>query len=247
MTLTTGFGTQYDLGSTNKFDFYSGSQTTVWFGNILLDDINSIQFQRVQNKRPIYGYASQTFDAVAKGTIMISGSFVINFRQRGYLSAIVDSIKNLYGNTKDNGSWPEVRKLVGLHLKNGTFGPTTTADLQDIGSSPDFLELAKAYEETIWGGGIAGADEDDSTLENLAPDIQQSANIPDGFNILITYGNTAGTEARTLRDQLQSTAKTLIGVHLVGESQVIRVGGQPVMEQYDFIAKDTDKYIGTTR
>ena len=49
----------------NKFDHYSGSQIGVWFGNVYLDDINAIQWTRQQAKKPLYGYASQTFDAVA--------------------------------------------------------------------------------------------------------------------------------------------------------------------------------------
>ena len=55
----------------NKFDHYSGSQIGVWFGNVYIDDINSIQWTRQQSKKPLYGYASQNFDAVANGTVII--------------------------------------------------------------------------------------------------------------------------------------------------------------------------------
>ena len=251
-----GFRSDYDVGSVNKFDFYSGSQITVWFGDILVDDINSIQWTRVQNKKPIYGYASQQFDAVAKGTILIQGDFSINFRQRGYLSVILDEIKYLYkrytGNLKDDeianadeGRWKEVRKMIGLHLRNGTFGPTTSEDIRNIGDSPDFMQLAKVYEDVIWGDEAGGMYPEKEAV--FPADVNQSNVIPDGFNILVTYGNVSNSEARTIRDQLQSTTKALNGVHLIGESQVIQVGGQPVLEQYSFIAKDSDKYIGTTR
>jgi hypothetical protein len=257
MAIKTGFTTDYTLGSANKFDFYSGSQITVWFGNILIDDINAIQWNRSQSKRPIYGYASQQFDAVAKGTVIIQGNFTINFRQRGYLSAVMLRIKDLYkkfsedGNTTeekakwDSSRWPVVRDLIGMHLRNGTFGPQTVEEITALGESPDFFELAKFYEELIWGEGALYGDEGKETKSPV--DVYQQDLLSDGFNILITYGNTSGSEARTLQDQLQSTTKTLNGVHLIGESQVIQVGGQPVLEQYDFIARGTDEYIGTTR
>ncbi len=246
------FRSDYDTGSVNKFDFYSGAQITVWFGNILIDDINSIQWARTQNKRPIYGYASQEFDAVARGTVLIQGNFSINFRQVGYVTAIMDEIKNIYkditgGKTSEEKAkfnaegWPQVRRLIGLHLKNGTFGPTTSQAMKDLGDSPDFLELANVYEDTIWGE-VTSIDEHGKEIKS-PPDVSQSEIIPTGFAILITYGNVSGSDASTLNDRLQSTTKSLNGVHLIGESQVIQVGGQPVQEQYNFIARSTDEYV----
>jgi len=256
--MTVGkFYHDYEKGSLNKFDFYSGSQITVWFGDIMIDDISSIQWARTQNKKPIYGYASQQFDAVAKGTIIIQGNFTINFRQRGYLSVVMDEIKYLYrrftGNLKDDEiqnptgtKWSTVRGLISLHLKNGTFGPQTSAEIKNIGDSEDFMQLAKAYEDVIWGN-VSTVDESHYRERQGSPDVIQSEDMPDGFNILVTYGNVSGSEARTLTDQLQSTTKSLVGVHLIGESQVIQVGGQPVQEQYEFIARGSDEFIGTTR
>ncbi len=262
MTLRPQFMKDYGKGAVNKFDFYSGSQITVWIGDILIDDIAAIQWNRTQNKRPIYGYASQQFDAVAKGTVLIQGNFTINFRQRGYLSAIMDSIKYLYRTLSpgtdaedkhifQSQTWPQLRRIIGLHLKNDTFGPTTVQEMKNLGESENFLEEVKLYEDLIWGEEVppdrATAVNNEFQKRVNAPDVQQSINMPDGFNILITYGNLSSTEARTLRDQLQSTSKSLTGVHLIGESQALQVGGQPVMEQYDFMARDTDTYIGTTR
>jgi len=231
----------------NKFDHYSGSQIGVWFGNIYLDDINSIQWTRQQSKRPLYGYASQNFDAVAKGTVLISGSFVVNFRQSGYLTFIMKAIEKVYGGLQDKSTWATVRGLIGTHLRNGTFGPKTVQEIQDIGNSPDFLSLAKNYEDIIWGGGTPGDSNSDGTIDrNLPSDVEQNTALPNGFNILVTYGNTSTNQARTLSEYTQSTTKSLNGVHLIGESQLIQVGGQPIQEQYEFIARNTDEYIGSS-
>jgi hypothetical protein len=248
---STGFQSQQQDFIVNKFDFYSGSQITIWFGNILIDDINSIQWVRNQSKLPIYGYASQLFDAVAKGTVIIQGNFTINFRQRGYVPAIIEKIGWLYkvlaptdAEEKikfDQKMWPVVRDQISLHLKNNTFGPSTIQEIQDMGNNPNFYDLAKIYEDVIWGDyGTAELIQDNA-------DVKQHKEIPGGFNILISYGNASHTEAKTLRDHMQSTTKSLVGVHLMGESQMIQVGGQPVQEQYSFIARNTDEYIGTSR
>ena len=251
-----GFGKQYK-SATNKFDFYSGSQITVWFGDIMIDDISSIQWSRSQGKRPIYGYASQQFDAVAKGTVLVQGNFMVNFRQRGYLPAILFEIKDLYDvfhpksseekSPFNSSQWPVTRDLISLHLKNGTFGPTTASEIKALGEREDFFEAAKLYEKLIWGEEEFSLVGDDYQPTKSAADVYQSDIVPDGFTILVTYGNSAWVEARTLNDQLQSTTKTLNGVHIIGESQVIQVGGQPILEQYEFIARGSDEYIGTTR
>jgi hypothetical protein len=222
----------------NRFDSYSGSQITVWFGNILIDSINSIQWSRSQSKKPIYGYASQQFDAVAKGVVLVQGSFVINFKQTGFLSFVMDAIGGLYGPRQDPNQSAVVREMIGLHLKNGTFGPKTLEEINNIAYSPDFLELAKAYEDTIWGTEV-------SQTRNLSADTTQQDIIPDGFDILITYGNNSMNQKNTLQDYMQSTVKSIKNVHLVGDSQVIQVGGQPTMEQYDFIARGTDEQLSS--
>jgi hypothetical protein len=257
MNILGGLGSSYAKTSEsfNKFDFYSGSQITIWFGNILIDDINSIQWSRSQGKRPIYGYASQQFDSVAQGTVIIQGNFVINFRQKGYLPAVFDNIKDLYKkfnpedseskNPYNNTSWPVVKDLIGRHLKNGTFGPQTANEIKALGDSPDFLEQAKLYEQVIWGD-VSLVDRDGIPTQSAA-DVAQSDMVPDGFNIIVSYGNTSGSQERTLNDHLQSTTKSIVGVHIIGESQTIQVGGQPVQEQYDFIARGTDEFLGVNR
>lgn len=241
----------------NRFSYYSGSQITVWFGDILIDDISSIQWSRSQGKKPIYGYASQQFDAVANGTVIIQGNFTINFRQSGYLSMVMSEISKLYS-TWNLTNWNVIKEVVGLHLKNGTFGPQTAQEIKDLGNSENFLDQVKLYERTIWGDGLPvqadawpedriSGDQKASSNYNMAPDVAQPHYAKDGFNILITYGSAAGNEPRTLNDYFQSTTKSLVGVHLMGDSQIVQVGGQAVMEQYDFIARGTDEYLGTTR
>lgn len=244
----------------NKFDFYSGSQITIWFGNICLDDVVSIQWNRTQDKKPLYGYASRQFDAVANGIVTVSGSFLVNFRQVGYISMLMNQIKSLYDSSKTNQNWDVIKNVIGQHLKQGTFGPKTAEEIKALGDSDTFLAAASAYEDIIWGGGIPGdtlptVSPDDSVKPYLAgvsqiagaSDLMQSETIPNGFNILITYGNTSGNQSRTIGDYLKSTVKSIVGVHLVGESQAIQVGGQPVMEQYDFIARGTDEQLGNER
>jgi hypothetical protein len=247
---STGYLAQDSHQLINKFDFYSGSQITVWFGNIMIDDIVSIQWVRSQNKMPIYGYASQYWDAVAKGTIMINGTFMINFRQQGYMQAIMDTIKTLYNNLQptdaeakiqfSKSTWPAMQQMISNSLSNGTFGPATMQEIQDLGNNPNFFELAKQYENVVWGKYT----NQNPAVDATPPDIKQTTDIPDGFNIQISYGDPTSAQSNTMLGQLHSTTKSLVGVHLTGESQLIMVGGRPVQEQYSFIARSSDENLG---
>lgn len=73
---------------TYHYDYFTGPQCKVYFGDIWVDDIVTIQYNIVQNKEPIYGYASQNFDAVAMGTVLGQGQLTIAFKEVGYLNVI---------------------------------------------------------------------------------------------------------------------------------------------------------------
>ena len=73
---------------TYPYDYYSGADCKVFYGDIWVDDIVNIQFNVNQNKTPIYGYAAQNFNAVAKGRIIVNGTLTIAFKETGYLNLI---------------------------------------------------------------------------------------------------------------------------------------------------------------
>ena len=74
-------------------DYFSGAQVGLWIGDILVDEVTSIEWQAVQNRTPIYGYASQYFNAVSKGPVLVQGTFTINFKEAGYLWLVLDTYK----------------------------------------------------------------------------------------------------------------------------------------------------------
>ena len=47
----------------------------------------------MHQRTPIYGYGSQHFDLIPKGTILVTGEFAINFREPNYLWMILERYK----------------------------------------------------------------------------------------------------------------------------------------------------------
>jgi len=103
-------------------DYFSGSDVGVFIGDTWVDDIVTIQYCLTNNKSPVYGYMSENFDAVAKGTRIVQGQFVIAFHEVGYLSRILDDYQ-----TK-NKSGTSQKNALGTYTKQVTTGMFTPVD-----------------------------------------------------------------------------------------------------------------------
>ena len=75
--------TIYDL------DYFTGSQAFIYIGDVWVDEITSFSYELQQRKTPLYGYASQLFDDLAAGQVIVQGQFSINFKEQGYLWAVL--------------------------------------------------------------------------------------------------------------------------------------------------------------
>lgn len=73
----------YDL------EYYSESSVFLYVGDVWIDEVVQLQYNCQQNKTPLYGYASQMWDRVAPGRLIVTGSFSINFKEQGYLWAVL--------------------------------------------------------------------------------------------------------------------------------------------------------------
>ena len=79
---------------TYPYDYYCGIDAKVFFGDVWVDDIVTIQYTVAQNKTPIYGYASQLYDAIARGTVIVQGTLTVAFKEMGYLNLVQRIIEN---------------------------------------------------------------------------------------------------------------------------------------------------------
>lgn len=78
-----------------RYDAVSGAQIRVKFGsNTIVEDATAVQFTLSQGKKPIYGYASQLFDAIADGVVIVHGRIWLNFIHQGYLRLLLEAAKD---------------------------------------------------------------------------------------------------------------------------------------------------------
>lgn len=178
-TLEPTFGehkTQTVGSSIYDLDYFSSQQAALYIGDVFIDEATSISFSVQQSKTPVYGYASQLFDGVSKGTVLVQGQFSINFKESGYIWLVlqrykrfenqVDDTLKRYTNVKDKFSPLDVgKKNVGggkqiLGGKNNPF-----ARISNKNKEYDFISRA-GIERLV--SGEASKDERFTFYQNLA-------------------------------------------------------------------------------
>lgn len=236
-------------------DYYSGTLVRVYFDGIWVDDIITIQWDAVNNKAPVYGYASQHFDAVLNGTFIVNGSFTIAFKEVGYLYTILERIRQLNHSTRAalNKSSSSLASRLQTNSDFNPFtydGETSRVKYQTIEellsgsldkSFSDFENVAEVLEDTLLGvvgnpvdrgqNRIPRADE----MDRLG-DVFNVSRIGTGFNILVGYGDLNAPIS-------EHTVHTISDVHITGVGQVVAPTGEPVAEQYRFFARNIDESI----
>ena len=215
-------------------EYFAGADVRIYFGDIWVDEITRLEFTMQENVAPIYGYASYTWDAVARGTRQIQGTFSINFKESYYLFSVLNKLSE-----KLKSSSSQM-----FNKKTFTEGVTIEHLLSKAGHS-SFDALADEFERSLWGESKNSSIKKETDNRSKDSYFYPASNHEDlrehGFDIIITYGpyNEKGGSS------VAGTAESLIGVQLTGVSKVISQDGRPVEEQYSFIAKDFNARINT--
>lgn len=225
-------------------EYFAGQDVRIYFGDVWVDEIVSMQFTMMENVAPIFGYASYTYDTVARGSRQIQGSFRINFKESYYLHFITNRLDSKLEALSPTGQFIDdgVTKITKAIPKENI---TVDHLISKMGGSNDtqFEDLALEFEKSLWGDSnnsdMTERTENRSEHSYFYPEKGRPNLAKHGFNIMVLYGpyQEAGNGTR---EQVATTAHTLTGVHLTGVSQVIDGSGQPVYEDYSFIARDLD-------
>ena len=142
------------------YDYFSGTDAKIFFGDIWVDDIVTIQWNVSQSKTPFYGYASQLFDAVAKGQVIVQGSVTIAFKETGYLNIIQTLLNRQKNNRAEN-----IEHVLKKHSLRAEYGAskfipgitTVNTESKDNGvvyasnGTPQFIRQQETIEDVLHG------------------------------------------------------------------------------------------------
>ena len=227
-------------------EYFSSADVGIYVGNTLIDEVNTISFQLQENVQPISGYASRTYDAIARGKRKITGSFSINFKRNNYLNNILQEyISKKIGTTK---------KQVDTLRRENYLSPGTGQDLKSLLEKSENDEEVQAIlekrREEYWEAeevDSVEADEDTPYFFGYDPDnfpgsekeaYEQYEKLKEiGFTIEIQYGDKSNRPGMLNNEAVRK----IYGVQLAGLGQRINLEGQPVREVYSFMAKDLSR------
>lgn len=220
-------------------EYFAGSDVYLIFNNEFADEIVEIQFSMTEQVAPIYGYASYTYDAVARGSRLINGSFRINFKESRYLYDLMGVGERSYYNPRS------ARKIVEDAVKkNFTYIDAEIVNSLLVSGQDDKLDdMISENQETLWGqaseaiGESTVAHKPYFTERMSNPEMKQG-----GFDIVISYGDR-NFHPDAITQYLPGTVKVINGVQLTGVSQIVAPTGEAVLEEYTFLARDLDNTI----
>ena len=251
---------------TNVYDreYYSGAQALLYIGDVFIDETVSYEYSVTENRMPIRGYASRRFDAVTMGTVEVRGQFTINYKESGYLWAILRRYNSRRGKM-DQGPLQKTRARTAHDVLRANFERLSQRAQGGRGASnKDLTEFAFSIAGMLTQGNKElGGKPFDSTAENIFEEYENmlwGSRPQNGHAGYIDYsqqGNPMDVDYRketdphwqgfdiwivhgdyTGSDLKNHTVRKLVNVHLLGSTQAADPSGQPILETYTFIAED---------
>lgn len=245
--------------------YFSGSQAAIYIGDIFIDEVTSIQYKVTQSKTPIYGYASQLFDVVAPGVVLVDGAMSINFKEAGYLWLCLARYKAIEGSV--NTALQLAMKQAGVgaerpitnyrynQLKNVPFIRSIQGEQGDVISRANIQRLVsgEATTEERFNfynslAGFAGSNVD--AFERIANQFESEVwglrENADSLNRLARRVDDNAFDDVDLyitfgdvsNPNAPSTVRRLMGVHFTSQGQTVQADGENVQEFYTFIARN---------
>lgn len=209
--------------------YFSGSQASVFIGDIWVDEISDLQYSVAANATPIYGYGDTFFSHVAQGRVLVQGNFTINFREPNYLFMVLERYKNRLPNFKKNEKAIEEYGNYRTWEKENRFGDRTSDTVSYTPSYEDARNnLDNFFNQSPIDKIRIGATAADNRLNNLEGYLVNDFAIP-LFDIKIGYGAVLDED---------TVGQQIVGVKLVGRGKAIMANGEPIKESYSFFAQN---------
>lgn len=208
------------------FEYFCGANVLVRIEDMPVLEATGLSLTIQESKRPIYGYSSRHFDAVASGQVLVQGQLIINYVHQDYL-------------------WHAIRAGLGIpETPVEEAAPLfSNEDMQDymsyMGQNDDQdAQVITSLKNRFWLPSASGA----SPLAGT----RNPHDAFGGLNLRVTFGE---------QDLgLKNSGKTgllVTDVYFLGRSNVINISEDVIVEAYPFIARDiyslnTNSYRATT-
>lgn len=211
---------QYNL------DYFSGAQAQIYIGGVLLDEVTTLQWNEHQSKVPLYGYASQYFDEIARGAVIVQGQFSINFVEPNYLYSVLQAltVNSTHKAQNKQDLLGKLRNVLNNHEEPASGNSDSLHEaVKKIDNRHDSNLIFGYMNDTIWG---PSKEEKTPSGKGRVDHIEVN-----GFDIKIKYQLEGAGRPQC--------SQTIENVHILGGSKALVIDEQPIQEVYSFYARRT--------
>lgn len=195
------------------FEYFCGANVLIRIGNMPLLEATGLSLSIQESKRPIYGYSSRHFDAVASGQVLVQGQLIINYVHQDYL---FHAIRSGLGLNDDEEVVPQIPQVA------------VEDYMASLGENPELDgQFISALKDRFWSSSI-----NDVRISTVNPTRNPHDDFG-GINLRVTFGDqdlsfmNSGRIGIFVRD-----------VYFVGRSNVISISEDVIVEAYPFFARD---------
>ena len=213
------------------YDYYfTGEDIQIYIEGLDLDDfdakmpIMNFYYRISQQKLPIYGFWSYSFDEIMRGTRIVEGGFTIATRSTDYMTRVISKAAarrsvgrnvehKLRGNTRDESN---IEKYWGNHIEAHK---NVTKNMHSIHPPFNFI--------IVYGISDVSLCADDADTNSYVTDYYNTPLVDDDNDILYEVDSAENQMRRIIQN-----------VEITGMTSGYSPNGNVCSEQYTFIARD---------
>lgn len=259
-------GTRTDDAFNSYYDyFFSGEDVKVYIDGLFDEkyemDIASMAFVIKQEKQPVYGFWSYNYDAVMLGTRLITGELSIYSRYPRRMTDLLEEAAKIRMESSSSNPSSAVMSVLGSstdqarkddeiniqkywlnsELDRVTSDPMSRSLIENQGAGHNIFSAHPPFNLVVFYGV-----EEVAITNNKVVTYESANNINKQLNsdrILATDYN----ERKTLNSVSSPMKLVLQNINLMSMTTSYTSGGQPLVENYQFMARDmyfTDARVG---
>ncbi len=209
------------------------AQVYLYAGGIWIDDAFRVEYRKVNEKVPLFGFDETEFSGVAKGHTLVTGNLIINHRYPGYLWTIIKEHLNQRVEVQDN---PYVRLA---HSLTGASADQRIEIIEQARQLNKLQEVQSVLKAITSGDAYGKISAIHDPVDTVFRD-ENGKHIP--FSIKIYFD----------KPDFGVYHREIVDIHFTGVSQAISAAagggdssasGRPLFEVYSFFARNVKDVI----
>lgn len=206
------------------YEYFCGANVVIEIEGMPILETSGLRVSIGETKRPIYGYSSRHFDAVANGQVLAEGAILLNYVDHNYLFRAIEKGLNDSGQFRSTSPPPLVDVSSELRQQLMNEGNAQQLALQYFQDPEGNAAIAQAMKSVRYNPLATRSNE---------PPVPSPHDSFAGLDIRVTFGDR---EAYNFYGGL--THFVIQNVHFLGRGMQVGISEEVIGEEFPFFARD---------